>query len=123
MTDREVDDFVSSWTSTWLALDIDAATDHFATDGETRSPLATRVVGTSLIREREAMRQYWREAYAGVGGPGLVVEASSWDDRPRRLTVWRRAAPRGVATRACEHTDFGPDGSIRRSEACHGSAD
>ena len=123
MTDSEVKDFVSSWTSTWQALDIDAAADHFAADAEMRSPLAMRVVGIPVIRGREAIRQYWRAAYAGIGDPKLVVEASSWDDRLRRLTVWWRAAPRGVATRACEFMDFGADGLIRRSEAYYGSAD
>lgn len=88
-----------------------------------RSPVAASITGVSFIRGREAIRQYWRKAYADAGDPQLVVEAYSWDEARRRLTVWWRAKPRGVATRACEYMDFGTDRLIQRGEAYYGSAD
>ncbi|MGM4920150.1 nuclear transport factor 2 family protein [Tardiphaga sp. 813_E8_N1_3] len=113
--------FAQQWAADWNRLAIDTIVDHFAPEGEMRSPLATKFTGSSIIKGRDAIRTYWHTAYGGLTEPRLTLESTAWDGELQRLTVWWSAPLPSGPTRACEMMDFDADHQIVRSEAYYGA--
>ncbi|MFN4312325.1 MAG: nuclear transport factor 2 family protein [Ferrovibrio sp.] len=122
MTRNDAERFAAAWAMAWNAVDIDAVVAHLALDAEMRSPLAQRLTGQPSVQGRENIRAYWVKAYGHIKHPNLRLEACSWDDGLRRLTVWWQADLPSGTTRASEYMDFDDDGLVRRSEAYYGAA-
>lgn len=114
------EDFSEQWAAHWNALEIDAVVAHLADDSEMRSPLAVRLRGQTTINGKEAIRDYWNEAYGSLDNPDLQVRALSWDPAICRLNIWWTANTSSGQTRASEFMDFGADGKIVRGEAFYG---
>jgi len=121
LTRQDAMAFAQQWAADWNRLAIDTIVDHFAPEGEMRSPLATKFTGSSIIKGREAIRTYWHAAYGGLTEPHLTLESTAWDGELQRLTVWWSAPLPGGPTRACEMMDFDADHQIVRSEAYYGA--
>lgn len=122
MTRNDAERFAAAWAAAWNAVDIDTVVAHLALNAEMRSPVAQRLTGRPSVQGRENIRAYWVKAYGHIKHPNLRLEACSWDDSLRRLTVWWQADLPGGATRASEYMDFNDDGLVHRSEAFYGAA-
>ncbi|WP_244499765.1 hypothetical protein [Tardiphaga robiniae] len=62
LTRQDAMAFAQQWAANWNRLAIDTIVDHFAPEGEMRSPLATKLAGSSTIKGRDAIRTYWHAA-------------------------------------------------------------
>ncbi|BCM94046.1 hypothetical protein IAD21_05942 [Abditibacteriota bacterium] len=51
--------FANQWMTAWNAHDLDTILAHYADDIEFSSPFASRLVGDSLVRGRDALREYF----------------------------------------------------------------
>jgi hypothetical protein len=121
LTRQDAMAFAQQWAANWNRLAIDTIVNHFAPEGEMRSPLATKLAGSSTIKGRDAIRTYWHAAYGGLSEPHLTLESAAWDGALQRLTVWWSAPLPSGPTRACEMMDFDADHQIIRSEAYYGA--
>lgn len=115
LTRQDAMAFAQQWAANWNRLAIDTIVNHFAPEGEMRSPLATKLAGSSTIKGRDAIRTYWHAAYGGLSEPHLTLEraAARWTDpgvrddgfrcrspdRPQRSLLRRRQLGRRRAAR------------------------
>ena len=115
-------EFAERWIANWNRRDIEAVLAHFAEDAEFVSPLASKAVGRSVLRNKEEIRAYWQAAMARVSVLEFTLDHASWDERRRELTIIYRASLNGECQRACEIMAFDPSGRQIRGEAFYGAS-
>lgn len=118
MTDFDPQSFAQDWIAAWNRRDIAHVVGHYAEDCEFVSPLAAKVTGLPLVRGREALRAYWKEASEGIALLKFTLDSAYWDGRV--LCVVYLAETDGRRRRACELMTFDETGRIIRGEALYG---
>ena len=106
--------FAEDWVAAWNSHDLDRILAHYAEDVEFRSRKASRLVGDGTVRGKAALREYWSKALAGQ--PDLRFALRRVYLGHEILTLSYRNH-RGVE--AVETFQFGSDGRVIRSAACH----
>lgn len=120
MTRAAAGQFATQWAAHWNRLEIDAVVAHLDEQAEMRSPIALTLTGDTMVKGREAIRDYWQRSYGALKNPNLSIEAFAWDGETCRLNIWWNATTSSGLTRASEFMDFGGDGRITRGEAFYG---
>ncbi|AIJ22687.1 nuclear transport factor 2 family protein [Amycolatopsis methanolica] len=65
-------EFAGAWAKAWNAHDLDALLAHFTDDVVFTSPVAAQLIGTAVIRGKDALRAYWSEGLRRI--PDLRFE-------------------------------------------------
>jgi ketosteroid isomerase-like protein len=106
--------FAAEWIAAWNAHDLDRILSHYADEVEFRSRKAARLVGNGTVTGKDALRAYWARALETQ--PDLRFELGTVYVGHEGLSFTYRNH-RGVE--ATETFQFGNDGRVMRSAACH----
>ncbi|WP_437678446.1 nuclear transport factor 2 family protein [Sorangium sp. So ce131] len=110
-----------AWASAWNARDLDAVLAHFRDDVTFQSPFAATVLGTPVVRGKEALRRYWEQALGRIEHLRFSVERVLWDPAARELAILYVAELDQRRTRACERLRLDEHGQVIEGEALYGS--
>ena len=113
--------FAERWIANWNRRDVDAVLAHFADDAQFVSPVANKLVGRSVLRNKDELRAYWQAAIARISTLEFKLDHASWDERRRELNVVYDANLNGERKRACEIMCFDAWGRQVRGEALDGA--
>jgi hypothetical protein len=123
MTYERMMAFAAEWIANWNRRDIEAVLTHFADDAQFTSPLASKFVGRTVLRNKDELRAYWRTGLTHVSALEFTLDHASWDERRRELIVVYQANLNGETKRACEIMQFDASGRQIRGEAFYGAPD
>jgi steroid delta-isomerase len=113
--------FAEAWVSAWNRRDVDAVLAHYAEEAQFVSPVASAVVGRSVLRNKQELAAYWRGALARIATLEFRLDHAAWDERRRELVVVYEANLDGERKRACEIMRFDPAGRQVGGEALYGA--
>jgi hypothetical protein len=122
MTYESMMAFAESWIAAWNRRDIEAVLAHFAEEAQFVSPVARNLVGHSVLRDKQELRDYWRAALERISVLEFRLDHAAWDERRRELNVVYEANLNGERKRACEIMQFDAAGRRIRGEALYGAA-
>jgi acyl-CoA thioesterase FadM len=120
LTEASAQSFARAWIEAWNRRDIEAVLSHYADDAVFVSPKAERIVGSSRVEGKRALRAYWATALAQIPALHFSLDAALWSPRGQALTVLYRSQ-RGTAApvHAAEIMRFRA-GQIVHGEALYG---
>jgi len=107
-------DFAAEWIAAWNSHDLDLILAHYADDVEFRSRKAVRLAGSGILRGKTALRAYWAKALEAQPDLRFALRRVYLGHEILTLTYRNH---RGVE--ASETFQFGSDGRVIRSAACH----
>ncbi len=113
-------EFARWWAHTWSNRDVNAVAACFSEDVRFVSPRAAEVTGNPVVLGRQALRDYWRLAVAGVESIVFEVERVLEDVAGQDIVIVYTSNIDGRRKRACEFMHFDDDGKIVAAEAMHG---
>ena len=113
-------EFARWWAQAWSNRDVDAVVACFADNVRFVSPRAAEVTGSPVVLGRQALRDYWQRAVAGVGSIVFEVEQVLQDVGGEHIVIVYTADIDGRRKRACEFMRFDDAGKIMAAEAMHG---
>src|SRR5512147_3063170 len=100
MTYESMMAFAEAWVANWNRRDVDAVLAHFADEAQFVSPVARSLVGSSLLRNKKELADYWRAALGRISTLEFKLDHAAWDDRRRELIVVCEANLNGERKRA-----------------------
>lgn len=112
--------FASRWAAAWNRRDVEAVLAHFRDDIVFTSPTALTVAGVATIRGKQALRDYWNEALAGIGTLHFTVDHVLWDPLRRELAIVYDSRIDGRQRRVSENLLFDEGGLVAAAEVFHG---
>jgi uncharacterized protein (TIGR02246 family) len=121
MTPETIAAFAQNWIDAWHRRDLEAVLAHFADDARFTSPRALATVGTATVIGKDALRNYWQAALAGIETLQFSLDHTVWDPERQELVLVYTSAIDGRRLRACEFMRFGPAGRIVEAEAMYGA--
>ena len=74
MTRDEARAFAAEWAQAWNERAVEKVLAHFHRDVVFRSPTALAVLGTPVVRGKEALRAYWTTALGRIGSLRFTVD-------------------------------------------------
>jgi hypothetical protein len=77
--------FAETWIAAWNRRDIDAVLAHFADEAQFVSPVAHKLIGHSVLRNRREIESYWRTALARISEGANKSWCSPAGARPVRV--------------------------------------
>jgi ketosteroid isomerase-like protein len=110
--------FAHEWAAKWGRRDYEAILTHFAEDCEFRSPLARDVVGSPILKGKDALRAYWATAAGRINKIHFTVDRVAFESNT--VSVFYTADLDGRRRRACESMTFGKDGLVVLGEVFYG---
>ncbi len=113
-------EFARWWAHTWSNRDVNAVAACFSEDVRFVSPRAAEVTGNPVVLGRQALRDYWRLAVAGVESIVFEVERVLEDVAGQDIVIVYTSNIDGRRKRACEFMHFDAEGKIVAAEAMHG---
>ena len=120
---RGIDEtFAARWVEAWNGRAVEAVLEHFRDDVVFTSPTALAVVGSPMVRGKEALRAYWTEALARVTSLRFTLDHVVWDPVLRELAIVYTADIDGTSKRVSEHLIFDDHGQVVSGEVFHGVA-
>ena len=114
--------FAAHWADAWNRLDIEGVLQHFHDQVSFSSPTALAVVGSSSVRGKSALRDYWTRALARVTALHFTVDRIFWDPSRRELAIIYVEAINGKSKRVSENLRFDESGLVTSAEVFHGIA-
>jgi len=120
MTRETGEAFAARWAEAWNRLDVETVLEHFHEDVLFTSPKALAVVGSPVVRGKDALRAYWRAALARVSSLRFTVDRVLWDSVRRELAIIYTSEIDGQAKRVSENLTFDEHGKIVSAEVFHG---
>jgi hypothetical protein len=84
------------------------------------SPRAAEVTGNPVVLGRQALRDYWQRAMAGVESIVFEVEQVLQDVSGEHIVIVYTSDIDDRRKRACEFMRFDDEGKIAAAEAMHG---
>lgn len=114
------EEFARWWVRAWSNRDVDAIVACFADNVRFVSPRAAEVTGNPVVFGRQALRDYWQRAVAGVESIVFEVERVLEDVAGEDIVVVYTSNIDGRRKRACEFMHFDDEGKIVAAEAMHG---
>jgi hypothetical protein len=113
--------FAEDWIAAWNRRDVDAVLAHYAEDAQFVSPIAHRVVGRAVLRNKQELADYWRSGLDRIATLEFRLDHAAWDERRRELVVVYEANLNGERKRACEIMRFDAGGRQVAGEALYGA--
>jgi len=113
-------EFARWWAQAWSNRDVDAVVACFAENVRFVSPRAAEVTGNPVVLGRQALRDYWQRAVAGVESIVFEVEQVLKDVGGEHIVIVYTSDIEGRRKRACEFMQFDDTGKIVAAEAMHG---
>jgi steroid delta-isomerase len=87
MTYESMMAFAEDWVAAWNRRDVDAVLAHFAEEAQFESPVARRIAGQSVLRNKKEIERYWRAALDRIDDLEFKLDHASWDHKRRELNV------------------------------------
>jgi ketosteroid isomerase-like protein len=112
--------FAAEWAQAWNERAVEKVLAHFHRDVVFRSPTALAVLGTPVVRGKEALRAYWTTALGRIGSLRFTVERVLWDPARRELAIVYTSEIDGNARKVSENLSFDANGEIVSAEVFHG---
>lgn len=112
--------FAAEWAQAWNDRAVEKVLAHFHRDVVFRSPTALAVLGTPVVRGKEALRAYWTTALGRIGSLRFTVERVLWDPARRELAIVYTSEIDGNARKVSENLSFDANGEIVSAEVFHG---
>jgi ketosteroid isomerase-like protein len=113
--------FAHQWAAAWSKRDVVAVLNHFADDVQFTSPIAHQLMGTSTVRGKAALAEYWQQALTQIQQLLFTVESIVFDSQTQRLAIIYISQTETRTVRASEIMQFGEDGKIIKAEALYGA--
>ena len=113
--------FAESWIAAWNCRDVEAVLAHYSEGAQFVSPVASKLVGRSTLRNKKEFEDYWRTALARISSLEFKLDHAAWDEKRRELNVVYEANLNGERKRACEIMQFDASGRQIRGEALYGA--
>lgn len=117
---RHMEAFASRWAAAWNRRDVEAVLAHFRDDIIFTSPTALAVAGVATIHGKQALRDYWNAALAGIGALHFTVDHVLWDPLRRELAIVYDSRIDGRQRRVSENLTFDAGGLVVAAEVFHG---
>ena len=115
--------FAVRWAEAWNRRAVEEVLEHFDKDIVFISPTALTVVGSPIVRGKDALRAYWTAALAHISSLKFTVDHVLWDPVHRELAIIYTSDTDGKSKRVSENLVFNEDGQIVAAEVFHGVAD
>lgn len=112
--------FAAHWAEAWNRRDVEGVLQHFHDDVVFSSPTALAVVGSSVVRGKNAVRDYWNRALTKVSTLHFTVDRVFWDPARRELAIVYVEAINGRSRRVSENLRFDESGLVVAAEVFHG---
>lgn len=112
--------FAIRWAEAWNRGAVEEVLEHFHKDIVFISPTALTVVGSPIVRGKDALRAYWTAALAHIGSLKFTVDHVLWDPARRELAIIYTSDIDGRSKRVSENLVFNEDGLIVATEVFHG---
>ena len=113
--------FAEDWVAAWNRRDVDAVLAHFAEDAQFTSPIAHKLVGRSVLRDKQELAAYWHTGLTHIATIEFRLDHAAWDHQRRELVVIYEANLNGERKRACEIMRFDAAGRQIAGEAMYGA--
>ncbi len=120
MTRENSEAFAARWAEAWNRRAVEAVLEHFHEDIVFTSPTALAVVGSPIVRGKDALREYWTAALARTGSLRFTVDHVLWDPVRRELAIIYTSDTDGRTKRVSENLAFNEDGQVVAAEVFHG---
>ncbi|MDE3244220.1 MAG: nuclear transport factor 2 family protein [Nitrospirota bacterium] len=120
MTRDEAEAFAVCWAEAWNVRAVETVLEHFHQDVVFTSPTAFAVVGSPIVRGKEALRAYWTAALARVSFLRFTVDHVLWDPVRRELAIIYTSEKDGQTKRVSENLRFNECGQVVAGEVFHG---
>ena len=120
MTRDEASRFATAWAEHWNNGEVEKVLAHFSDDTVFTSPTAAEVVGTAIVRGKDALRAYWTIALQRIGSVHFSVDHILWDESRRELAIVYTAKISGKVRRVSENLRFDSGDMIVAAEVFHG---
>jgi ketosteroid isomerase-like protein len=121
MSRTDANEFAASWIGAWNKKDVGAVLRHYVEDAIFISPKGRDLVGTSVIRGKRALSEYWQLAAKRIEKIEFKLDRIVWDSTSNELVIFYQANLNGVHTRACETMKFDSSGRQVSGEAMYGA--
>lgn len=122
MTREQYEAYAAAWAEDWNRRDVEAVLARFDDDVVFTSPTAAAVVGTPVVRGKDALRTYWAAALGRITSLRFAVDRVVWDPALRELAVVYTSTIDGQTKRVSENLTFDGAGRIVVAEVFHGVA-
>jgi steroid delta-isomerase len=113
-------EFAEWWVQAWSNRDVEAIVACFSEDVRFVSPRAAEVTGNPVVLGREALRDYWTRAVAGIDSIVFHLDRVLEGADGKDIVIVYRSNIDGRRKRACEFMKFDDKGKIVAAEAMHG---
>ena len=113
-------DFATGWADAWNRRAVEEVLGHFHDDVVFTSPTALAVVGTPVVRGKDALRAYWNKAMSGIESLRFTVHRALWDASLNELAIIYTAEINGRSKRVSENLTFDANGKVIAAEVFHG---
>lgn len=123
MTREACEIFAALWAEAWNRRAIDVVLQHFHEDIIFISPTALAVVGSPVVRGKDALHAYWTAALARVVSLRFTVDHVLWDSTRRELAIVYTSDTDGKFKRVSENLTFDEYGKVVTAEVFHGVLD
>lgn len=120
-TREEVNEQARAWIEAWNRRDLEAILAEYAEEVEFRSPTAVRVTGRAVVRGKDALRAYWRNALDQIASLRFELREATWDGEARALAIYYLSEVDGARKTVCETMWLDESGRVVRSEVFHGA--
>jgi hypothetical protein len=120
MTREMSETFAAQWAEAWNRRDVEAVLTHFHDDVVFSSPTALAVVGSPVVRGKEALRAYWTAALARIGSLRFTLDRVVWDPVRLELAIIYTSDIDGKSKRVSENLIFDARGYVVAAEVFHG---
>ena len=118
---NEGQQYAVRWIEAWNSMDLNRALELWADEMEFCSPLAAEITGSSVLRGKSVVADYWRRALAGAKRLRFELKEALWDPAARTVTIVY-VRERGEDVRlAAEIIRLGADGLGTHGTALHGA--
>jgi ketosteroid isomerase-like protein len=84
---EQAERWVQEWIAQWNRRDLEAILGHYREDVVMRSPTSELLVGSTVVRGRKALAEYWKRAMAQVRTLKFTLERSVWEPERRVLVI------------------------------------
>jgi len=120
MTREDGETFATRWADAWNARAIESVLEHFHRDVVFTSPTALAVVGSPIVRGKDALAAYWSAALRRIGSLRFTVDHVLWDPVHRELGIIYTSEIDGATKRVSENLTFNASGQVVAAEVFHG---
>ena len=114
--------FAAEWAQAWNDRAVERVLAHFHPDVVFKSPTALGLLGSPVVRGKEALRAYWTTALGRIGSLRFTVDRVLWDPLRRELAIVYTSEIDGNARKVSENLIFDANGAVTSAEVFHGVA-